>query len=108
SRSGIHPGSSPGAARLTTTTTSARMESQPQRKENIMYDAQTGQEIDVDEAWDEMLDAAHEPVIICGIEFLPSQILRDCDPIAYRVYRSDFESERVSDGEWSETDPTED
>ena len=73
-----------------------------------MYDAQTGQEIDVDEAWDEMLDAAHEPVIICGIEFLPSQILRDCDPIAYRVYRSDFESERVSDGEWSETDPTED
>ena len=68
-----------------------------------MYDAQTREEIATDDHWDEVLDEAHEPVTICGIEFLPSQILRDCDPVAYRVYRSDYESEMVSDGEWVES-----
>ena len=67
-----------------------------------MYDAETRKEIDVDEYWDETLDEVYESVTICGIEFSPSQILSQCDPIAYRVYRSDFESERVSDGEWVE------
>ena len=68
-----------------------------------MFDAQTREEIATDDHWDEMLDEVHEPVTICGIEFLPSQILRDCDPVAYRVYRSDYESEMVSDGEWVES-----
>ena len=68
-----------------------------------MYDAQTREEIDVEDYWDEMLDEAHEPVVICGIEFSPSRILSECDPIAYRVYRSDFESEKIADGEWVES-----
>ena len=72
-----------------------------------MFD-QYGEEINVDEHFCDMLDECWESVTICGIEFLPSQILRNCDPVAYRVYRSDYESEMVSDGEWSETDPTED
>ena len=73
-----------------------------------MYDAQTGEEVDVKNYWDEMLDEVYEPVIICGIEFLPSQILRDCDPIAYQVYRLDYEYEMIESGQWSEIDPTDD
>ena len=31
-------------------------------------------------------------VTVCGIEFYPSDILKSCDPIAYRCAKSDYES----------------
>ena len=68
-----------------------------------MYDAETRQEIDVDEHFCDMLDECWESVTIGDIEFLPSQILQHCDPIAYRVYRSDYESDMIESGEWVES-----
>jgi len=40
--------------------------------------------------FDQMLDECYDRVKIGDIEFFPSQILYDCDPIAYRVYLSDY------------------
>ena len=31
-------------------------------------------------------------VAVCGLEFYPSDILKSCDPIAYRCAKSDYES----------------
>ena len=31
-------------------------------------------------------------VAVCGLEFYPSDILKNCDPIAYRCYKSDYEA----------------
>ena len=31
-------------------------------------------------------------VTVCGMEFYPSDILKSCDPIAYRCAKSDYES----------------
>ena len=42
--------------------------------------------------FDEFLDDVEESVTICGIEFYPSDILKSCDPIAYRCAKSDYES----------------
>ena len=36
------------------------------------------------ELFEDMLDEAYPSVIVAGIEFYPSQILKECDPIAYR------------------------
>ena len=45
------------------------------------------------EQFDEYLNDCHDPVVIAGILFYPADILKECDPIAYRVYLNDFESE---------------
>ena len=44
------------------------------------------------EQFDEYLNDSHEPVMIAGILFYPADILKECDPIAYRCYLNDFES----------------
>ena len=31
-------------------------------------------------------------VTVCGMEFYPSDILKNCDPVAYRCAKSDYES----------------
>lgn len=36
------------------------------------------------EAYDEMLDDAHEDVVVAGFTFSTSRALRELDPIAYR------------------------
>lgn len=41
--------------------------------------------------FDDYLDEVYPTVTIAGIEFLPSRILREVDPIAYRVTKSDWE-----------------
>lgn len=33
-----------------------------------------------------------QSVTVCGLEFYPSDILKNCDPIAYRCAKSDYES----------------
>ena len=42
--------------------------------------------------FDEFLDETEQSVNVCGIEFYPSDILKSCDPIAYRCAKSDYES----------------
>ena len=72
-----------------------------------MYD-EYGAEFEPETQFDEMLDEVYEAVHIGELTFDPSDILKSCDPVAYRVYLSDYESEMIESGEWSETDPTED
>jgi predicted nucleic acid-binding Zn-ribbon protein len=50
-------------------------------------------EPDIDEYEDqfcEMLDDVEERIIIAGIEFAPSYVLRECDPTAYRCCLCDY------------------
>ncbi len=55
------------------------------------------------EDFDQMLDETHEPVVIAGLEFMPSYILKNCDPIGYNEYATDYltimEEEYLNNGE---------
>lgn len=42
--------------------------------------------------FDDFLDEIEQPVNVCGMEFYPSDILKNCDPIAYSCAKSDYES----------------
>ena len=42
--------------------------------------------------FEDYLNDSYGRIEICGTVFFASDILRDCDPIAFRVYQSDFES----------------
>ena len=41
------------------------------------------------ERFDDMLDESG-PVVIAGLEFSPSAILKEMDPIGYRTYFNDY------------------
>ena len=50
-------------------------------------------EHEVSEAdFDEFLDDIEEAITVCGMTFYPSDVLKSCDPIAYRCAKSDYES----------------
>jgi hypothetical protein len=40
--------------------------------------------------YDEMLDELHSPIIVGGIEFDPSRVLKELDPIAYQCGFNDW------------------
>lgn len=42
------------------------------------------------ERYDEMLDECHEPMRIGDLVFYPSEVLSECDPIAYRCGFNDW------------------
>ena len=42
--------------------------------------------------FDSVLDDNEQSVNVCGMQFYPSDILKICDPIAYRCAKSDYES----------------
>ena len=42
--------------------------------------------------FDSYLDDIEQVVNVCGMEFYPSDILKSCDPIAYRCAKSEYES----------------
>ena len=44
-----------------------------------------------EEEFDDYLDQIHEEYSMGWITFTPSQILKECDPIAYRIALSEFE-----------------
>jgi hypothetical protein len=46
---------------------------------------------DMEEMFDEMLDDCYEPMQIGSGTFYPSQILKNCDPIAYQIGLSEYE-----------------
>lgn len=57
------------------------------------WDLSTGEPLtdhELHERYDDMLDECYETVSIGEITFSPSTVLRECDPIAYRVYFSDW------------------
>jgi hypothetical protein len=51
------------------------------------------------EIFDEMLDECFPIVKIAGITFFASDILFECDPIAYRVSLCDWADANCKDGE---------
>lgn len=48
------------------------------------------------EMFDDVLDC-EGPVTVAGIEFNRSTILKECDPVAYRCYLSDYISSLEED-----------
>lgn len=59
-----------------------------------------------EEEFNDFLDDCYDMVTVAGLEFYPSDILKSCDPIAYRCMKSDYESNYdVEDcAEWQELD----
>lgn len=45
-----------------------------------------------DDEYDQMIDDTESNVIVCGIEFSPSEVLKKLDPTAYRCGKADYES----------------
>ena len=45
-----------------------------------------------EEEFNDFLDDCYDMVTVAGMEFYPSDILKSCDPIAYRCMKSDYES----------------
>ena len=69
------------------------------------YDAETGDEIDVTEYVRDMLDECYDPAVIGGVEFSPSRIVEELDPIMFRMIVLEEIDAKVTDGEWSEDAP---
>jgi hypothetical protein len=46
-----------------------------------------------EEMFDEWLDDVYPTYKIAGVELYPSQILKNCDPIAYRIALSEIEDD---------------
>ena len=51
--------------------------------------------------YDDMLDECYEPYNLNGMEFMPSTILKECDPIAYRVGLADYIDSEARDGNFT-------
>ena len=51
----------------------------------------------IEQMVDEMLDADGQVITIVGITFLPSQILKEMDPIAYEQEIADFVDSQIED-----------
>jgi hypothetical protein len=48
-------------------------------------------EMTIEDRFDEMLDECYPVFKIGEMTFYPSQILKECDPIAYRIGVSEYE-----------------
>ena len=48
------------------------------------------QDYELEELYKDFIDETTEPVKIWGMEYSPSQVLQDVDPIAYRVGFNDW------------------
>lgn len=59
-------------------------------KDNISID---DLDLNQEEMYDNFLDDCYEKYIVSGIKFYASEILKNCDPIAYRCGMSDYFSE---------------
>ena len=59
-----------------------------------------------EEEFNDFLDDCYDMVTVAGMEFHPSDILKSCDPIAYRLLKSDYESNYdIEDcAEWQDLD----
>jgi hypothetical protein len=43
-----------------------------------------------EEMFNDFLDESFDEITILGLRYSPSVVLRECDPIAYRIYSQDF------------------
>jgi hypothetical protein len=50
-----------------------------------------------EEMFDEMLNDVYPEYSFGWVKFTPSQILKDCDPIAYRIALAEFEEDEEND-----------
>jgi hypothetical protein len=57
------------------------------------------EEIEGETQFDEMLDECYPVVKIGYMEFYPSQILKNCDPIAYQIGLSEYMDSLEEDSE---------
>ena len=57
---------------------------------------------DIEELYDDMLDDCYPMVKIGTLEYLPSRVLKEVDPIAYRCGMNDYESALLADREEEE------
>ncbi len=65
-----------------------------------MSEIKTLQDWEAMPLFDEMLNSSYEPVMLFESEYLPAEILRNCDPTAYRVYFADFVDAMAEAGEF--------
>jgi hypothetical protein len=56
-------------------------------------------ELELEERWDEMLDDSQELIKIGNMSYLPSQVLKAVDPIAYRIGKYEFADFYLEDNE---------
>lgn len=47
--------------------------------------------------WDDCVDEIHSQIEICGIEYMPSMVLKRVDPVAYNCYKYDWLDGQCSD-----------
>jgi hypothetical protein len=47
-------------------------------------------EDELEEMFDEMLDETGEPARVGSLQFSPSEVLHNCDPIAYRIALDEY------------------
>jgi len=59
-------------------------------------------ELELEERFDEMLDESNELIKIGTLTYLPSQVLKNVDPIAYRIGKYDFADMFLTDDEEDE------
>lgn len=57
---------------------------------------------DVIDQYDDLLNECYEPVQVAGLTFDVSEVIFNCDPIAYRVGLADFESDLIAQQEEEE------
>ncbi len=56
-------------------------------------------ELELEELWDEMIDEGQDLIKIGNLSYLPSQVLKAVDPIAYRIGKYDFADLYMEDRE---------
>ena len=64
-----------------------------------MTKSQFEKDLEIKEEFDQMLDECYPDVKIGYLTFTASEILFNCDPIAYRVWLSDWEADAEGRGE---------
>ena len=52
----------------------------------------------LEEWFDNYLNDCYSEVLIGSITFDPSYVLKQCDPVAYRLYKSEYAEELAEDG----------
>lgn len=56
-------------------------------------------EREAEEMFNEMLDGCESEIKVCGLTYLPSDVLKSTDPIAYRCGVNDYIDSLCQDGE---------
>jgi hypothetical protein len=56
-------------------------------------------ELELEELWDEMIDEGQELIKIGNMSYLPSQVLKAVDPIAYRIGKYEYADLYMEDRE---------